>query len=188
MTKVRGGAPLSGHDDGCRIGPRQSGAARDMTEPDVAHLRALDDASRAMRGLLGVIIAVERRFGSQQSPLALLRQIMDDPQWQWLRPLYQLIADIDHAAHETDLPASEVAAIGGHALALLSGIGAPIEQAFLDRYRALLQTDPEVAIAHSAALQAVRKLPPEADSEAERLHARHQWAMRCKHRRQGQQI
>lgn len=156
-----------------------------MTQSDTAHLRALDDASRALRGLLGVIIAVERRFGNHQSPLALLRQIMDDPEWQWLRPLYQLIADIDHAAHESDMPATEVAVIGGHALALLSGSVAPIEQSFLDRYRALLQTDPEVAIAHAVALQALRKLPPEADSESERLHARHQWAMRCKHRRQG---
>lgn len=152
-----------------------------MTEN--AHLPVLDDASRALRTLLGAVIAVERKFGSQQSPLALLRQITDDPQWQWLRPLYQLIADIDHAAHEGDLPATEVAAIGGHALALLSGVGAPVEQMFLDRYRALLQTDPEVAMAHSASLQALRKLPPEPDSEAERLHARHQWAMRCKHRR-----
>ncbi|MBL8271230.1 hypothetical protein [Steroidobacter sp.] len=146
-------------------------------------LSALEDASRALRGLLGVIIAVERRFGSQQSPLALLRQIMEDPQWEWLRPLYRLIADVDHALHEGDLQITEAAAVGAHALALLSGVGAPVEQAFLDRYRALLQTDPEVAIAHSAALQALRKLPPEADDEAERLHARHQWAMRCKHRR-----
>lgn len=52
-----------------------------MTESHPAHLRALDDASRAMRGLLGVIIAVERRFGSHQSPLALLRRIIDDPEW-----------------------------------------------------------------------------------------------------------
>jgi hypothetical protein len=52
----------------------------------------------------------------------------------------------------------------------------------------LLQTDPEVAIAHAAALQAIRKLPPETDNEGERLHARHQWAMRCKHRRHGQQV
>lgn len=156
-----------------------------MTEN--AHLRALDDASRALRNLLGALIAVERKFGSTQSPLALLRQITDDPQWQWLKPLYQLIADIDHAAHEGDLPATEVAAVGAHALALLSGVGAPVEQQFLDRYRALLQTDPEIAIAHSAALQSLRKLPAEPDSEAERLHARHQWAMRCKHRRQGGQ-
>ena len=158
-----------------------------MTQSDTPHLQALEDASRALRGLLGVVIAVERKFGSQQSPLALLRQIMEDPEWEWLRPLYQLIADVDHALHEDDLPLTEAAAVGAHALALLSGVGAPVEQAFLDRYRALLQTDPEVAIAHSAALQAIRKLPPEADSEAERLHARHQWAMRCKHRRHGQE-
>lgn len=158
-----------------------------MTRSDSPPLQALDETSRALRALLGVVIAVERRFGSQQSPLALLRQIMEDPQWEWLRPLYQLIADVDHAAHEGDLPVTEVAAIGAHATALLSGVGAPVEQAFLERYRALLQTDPEVAIAHSAALQAIRKLPPETDDEAERLHARHQWAMRCKHRRHGQQ-
>ena len=158
-----------------------------MTRSDTPHLQALEDASRALRGLLGVVIAVERKFGSQQSPLALLRQIMEDPEWEWLRPLYQLIADVDHALHEGDLPLTEVAAIGAHAAALLSGLGAPVEQAFLERYRALLQTDPEVAIAHSAALQAIRKLPPEADSEAERLHGRHQWAMRCKHRRHGQE-
>ena len=156
-----------------------------MTRSDSPDLQALEEASRALRGLLGVLIAVERKFGRQQSPLALLRQIMEDPEWEWLRPLYQLIADVDHALHEGDLPVSEIAAIGAHAVALLSGVGAAVEQAFLDRYRALLQTDPEVAIAHSTALQAIRKLPPEADSEAERLHARHQWAMRCKHRRQG---
>src|SRR5262245_6379766 len=115
-----------------------------MTQSTLPHLQALEDASRALRGLLGVVIAVERKFGSQQSPLALLKQIIEDPEWAWLRPLYQLIADVDHAAHDGDLPASEVAAIGAHALALLSGVGAPIEQAFLDRYRALLQTDPEV--------------------------------------------
>lgn len=163
-----------------------------MTQSESPPAVALEDTSRALRGLLGVIIAVERRFGSQQSPLALLRQIMEDPQWEWLRPLYQLIADVDHALHEGDLPVTEVAAVGGHALALLSGIDMPVsrgtkllEQAFLERYRALLQTDPEVAIAHSTALQAIRKLPPQSDDEAERLHAHHQWVMRCEHRRGG---
>ena len=154
-----------------------------MNSPDTAYLQSLENASRAMRGLLGVIISVERRFGSEQSPLALLRQITTDPEWAWLQPLYQLIADIDHASHDGELPISEVAAIGSHAMALLSGVGVPIEEQFLERYRALLQTDPEVAIAHGAAMQALRKLPPEADTEAERLHARHQWAMRRKHQR-----
>jgi hypothetical protein len=84
--------------------------------------------------------------------------------------------------HEDELPASEVAAIGSHARALLSGQGAPVEQAFLERYRALLQTHPDVAIAHGTALAALKKLPPEPETEGDRLHARHQWAMRLKHR------
>lgn len=155
-----------------------------MARTNSPSLQALDEASRALRALLGVVISVERRFGSTQSPLELLRHIQEHPEWEWLRPLYQLIADIDHASND-ELPVTEVAAIGGHATALLSGVGAPVEQAFLERYRALLQTTPEVAIAHGAALQAIRKLPPETDDEAERLHARHQWAMRCKHGRQG---
>jgi hypothetical protein len=135
-----------------------------------------------MRKLLGVVIDVERSFHPTMAPLALLQEIRNSPEWSWLQPLYQLIADIDHAADSNELPASEIAAIGAHAQALLAGVGAPIEQQFLDRYRPLLQTDPSVAIAHGAALQALRMLPPEADTEGERLHARHQWAMRRKHR------
>lgn len=135
-----------------------------------------------MRSLLGVVIEVERTFHPLKSPLALLQEITSDPDWAWLQPLYRLIADIDHAIDSDELPASEIAAIGAHARALLAGVGAPVEQQFLERYRPLLQTNPAVAIAHGAALQALRKLPPEADTEGERLHARHQWAMRLKHR------
>jgi len=90
--------------------------------------------------------------------------------------LYRLIADLDHAlAYAQELPASESAAIGAHARELLTGGGAPAEQAFLDHYRALLQTDPAVAMAHAAALRALQALPREATNESERLHARHQW-------------
>ena len=51
-----------------------------MTRDDSPDLQALEDASRALRGLLGVVIAVERKFGSQQSPLALL-QFGEHTQW-----------------------------------------------------------------------------------------------------------
>ena len=51
----------------------------------------------------------------------------------------------------------------------------PAEQAFLDHYRALLQSDPAVTMAHAAALRALQALPPETGNESERLHARHQW-------------
>jgi hypothetical protein len=146
------------------------------------YLADLAEASAALRDVLGAIIATERLFAPEASPLALLRQIQTSPDWAWLKPLYQLIADVDHAMHTDELPASEVAAIGAHARALLSGQGAPVEAQFLERYRALLQTNPDIAIAHGTALQALRKLPPEPDTEADRLHARHQWSMRLKHR------
>jgi hypothetical protein len=146
------------------------------------YLADLDTASAALRDVLGAIIATERLFAAQVSPLALMKQIQTSPEWAWLRPLYHLIADIDHALHTDELPASEVAAIGAHARALLSGQGAPVEAQFLERYRALLQTNPDVAIAHGTAIRSLRELPQEPETEADRLHARHQWAMRLKHR------
>jgi hypothetical protein len=147
-------------------------------------MQDLATSSAALRDVLGAIIRSERQYQPSQSPFALLQQITRDPQWQWLQPLYQLIADIDHASHEETLPPTEIAAIGAHARALLSGTGAPVEQGFLDRYRVLLQSEPEVAMAHGVALRTLQQLPPEPDTESERLHAHHQWAARRKHQRQ----
>jgi hypothetical protein len=147
-------------------------------------LKDLSASSAALGDVLGAIVRAERQYQPAQSPLALLQQISREPEWQWLQPLYQLIADIDHATRDADLPATEVAAIGAHARALLSGVGAPIEHAFLERYRLLLQAEPDVTMAHGAAMRALQKLPPEPDSEGDRLHAHHQWALRRKHQRQ----
>ena len=154
-----------------------------MRHDEPVWLKDLSESSAALREIVGAIIRSEQQYTPAQSPLSLLRQIQEDPNWSWLQPLYQLVADIDHAMSENDLPATEVAAIGAHARALLSGVGAPIEQAFLDRYRPLLQAEPTVAIAHGNAMRALRKLPPEPETEAERLHAHHQWTMRRKHHR-----
>lgn len=146
-------------------------------------MQDLAESSAALREVLGAIIRTEQEFAPPESPLALLNRITTDPQWAWLQPLYQLIADVDHAAADGNLPATEVAAIGAHARALLSGTGAPIQRDFLDRYRALIQDEPAIAIAHGAAIRALQKLPPEPETEAERLHAHHQWTMRRKHQR-----
>jgi hypothetical protein len=153
-----------------------------MTGHEAAWMDDLRAASDALRDVLGAIIRSEQQY-AVFSPMMLLQQMSNDPEWAWLQPLYRLIADIDHAAHDEVLPATEIAAIGAHARALLSGVGAPVEQAFLLRYRRLLQSDPKVAMAHGTALRALQKLPPEPDSEAERLHAHHQWNLRRKHAR-----
>jgi hypothetical protein len=139
-------------------------------------LRQLHESSEALQGVLGALLEAERHFAPPASPLERLTQITTSPEWAWLQPLYRLIADIDHAlAHARELPVSESAAIGAHARELLTGGGAAPEQAFVEHYRALLQSDPGVAMAHAAALRALQALPPEAANESERLHARHQW-------------
>jgi hypothetical protein len=150
-------------------------------------LEALRESSVALQGVLGALIEAERQLAPPASPLERLQQITTSPEWAWLQPLYRLIADIDHAvAHAQDLPATESAAIGAHARELLSGGGAAPEQAFLDHYRGLLQSDPAVAMAHAGALRALQKLPREPADQAERLHARHQWNERRRFLRMGQ--
>jgi hypothetical protein len=152
--------------------------------PWLDNLRA---SSSALQGVLGALLEAERLFTPAASPLERLQQITTSPDWVWLQPLYRLIADLDHAlAYAHDLPASEAAAIGAHARELLTGGGVAAEQAFLEHYRALLQADPRVAIAHAAALRALQALPPEAGNQSERLHARHQWNERRRFLRLGQ--
>jgi hypothetical protein len=149
-------------------------------------LTGLKEASAALQGVLGALLEAERRFAPFASPLERLKHITTDPAWAWLQPLYGLIADVDHAlAVARDLPESEAAAIGAHARELLTGGGGPAEQQFLEHYRGMLQTDPAIAMAHAAALSALKALPLEAGSEADRLHARHQWNERRRFLRMG---
>lgn len=151
--------------------------------PWLGRLRA---ASAALQAVLGALLEAQRLRAPPASPLERLREITTDPSWAWLRPLYGLIADIDHAlAYARDLPASESAAIGAHARELLSGGGAGADEQFLEHYRELLRADPALTMAHAAALTALDALPAEADSEAERLHARHQWNERRRFLRLG---
>lgn len=155
--------------------------------PQHAWLRSLRETSAALQAVLAAVLEAESHFAPPAPPLERLRQITHDPDWAWLQPLYRLIADIDHAlAYASDLPASEAAAIGAHARELLTGSAAPVEQAFLGHYRSLMQSDPAVVMAHAAALRTLQQLPAEAEDQAERLHARHQWNERRRFHRTGQ--
>jgi len=150
-------------------------------------LEQLRESSAALQAVLGALLEAERQFAPPASPLERLQEITSSPEWAWLQPLYRLIADLDHAlAYAQDLPASEAAAIGAHARELLAGGGVPEEQAFLEHYRALLQGDPAVTMAHAAALRALQALPAEPANQSERLHARHQWNERRRFLRMGQ--
>lgn len=149
----------------------------------------LDKLSRHLRDLHRRILAVEREFQPGVQGLALLDRLVNDPSWAWLRPLSELISNIDHVlASREPVRAMDAAVVAGQLRSLLSGsqldepFNTDASGAFATRYRALLQSDATLASMHGELKMVLATLPAESELEAERLHARHQWAMRCKHR------
>jgi len=147
---------------------------------------ALEDVSRKLQQLYAAVLHAERRFAPSGAGLELLDRLMNDPAWAWLRPLSSLIAEVDHAlAQEAELSAMEGAAAAAHIRGLLFGEGDLVDKEFLTRYRSLLQLDHMLASTHGQLRELVKQLPAESPNESERLHARHQWAMRRNHRGMG---
>lgn len=145
---------------------------------------SLDAVSRKLQELYGLVLKAERSVVPSPGGLDLLDSLMNDPAWAWLRPLSALIAQIDHAlAQSGTVLEYEQAAAAAHVRGLLFGEGDLRHEDFLKRYRPLLQLDPELASLHGELRQLLKAFPEESGNESERLHARHQWAMRCRHRR-----
>lgn len=143
----------------------------------------LEAVSRALQQVHRQILEAAGVDLPGRGGLALLDRLINDPEWAWLRALSKLIADIDEAlAKDADLTAGEAAAAAGHARALVFGLGEPRDEAFLNRYRPLLQGSAALASAHGELKRLIDAMPPEPLNESEKLHARHVWAMRCKHR------
>jgi hypothetical protein len=143
----------------------------------------LEAISRALQALHRQVLETEGAYLPGRSPLELLDRLVRDPAWAWLRALSTLIVELDEAlAKDTDVTASDAAAAAGHVRALVFGLGEPRDEAFLGRYRPLLQLSPALASAHGELKRLIDALPPESQSTSEKLHARHVWAMRCKHR------
>ena len=147
---------------------------------------ALEDVSRKLQQLYAAVLQAERRFAPSGAGLELLDRLMNDPAWAWLRPLSTLIAEVDHAlAQDAELSELEGAAAAAHIRGLIFGEGDAVDQEFLTHYRSLLQLDHALASTHGELRALLKKLPQESPNESERLHARHQWAMRRKHRPAG---
>lgn len=151
-----------------------------MTTIPAVHIEQL---SRALQRLYSLILRTEREFDSGPGGLALLDRLVNDPAWAWLRPLSLLTAEIDHVLAQSQPPTQyDYAVVAAHIRGLLSAEGDLRNDAFLERYRPLLQLNPEIAGLHGELKSLLRNAPVESANEAERLHARHQWAMRAKHR------
>jgi hypothetical protein len=142
----------------------------------------LEAVSRALQSLHRQILEAEGATFPGRSSLELLDRLLNDPAWTWLRALSLLITDLDEAlAKDPDVSPDEAAAAAAHVRALIYGLGEPRDEAFLGRYRPLLQQSAALASAHGELKRLIDALPPESLSTSEKLHARHVWAMRCKH-------
>lgn len=143
---------------------------------------ALDEVSRKLQQLYSAVLTAERRFAPSGAGLELLDRLVNDPAWAWLRPLSSLITEVDHAlAQKGELSSAEHAAAAAHIRGLIFGEGDLVDPAFLAHYRSLLQLDHELASTHGELRKLLKPFPDESQNESERLHARHQWAMRRKH-------
>ncbi|HET8799128.1 MAG TPA: hypothetical protein VFO89_15655 [Thermoanaerobaculia bacterium] len=89
-------------------------------------------------------------------PTHLLQLLQDDPFFTWLRPLTSLIVDIDTMSR-TDFERTDVDAVVARVERLF---GANADADFAARYVPLLQRDVEIAIAHAAIRQVLRRLVP----------------------------
>ena len=143
----------------------------------------LEALSRKLQRIYSLVLATEREFDGSATGLALLDRLVKDPQWAWLRPLSLLTAEIDHALAQSQPPTVyDYAVVASHIRGLIAGESDLRHDPFLDRYRSLLQLNPELAAAHGELKAMLRDAPTESADEAERLHRRHQWNERVRHR------
>lgn len=150
-----------------------------MTSPKTQ----LEHLSRKLQSLYSLVLTTERQFHPELAGLELLDKLVNHPEWAWLRPLSTINAEIDHVLAQPQPPTEyDHAVVAAHIRGLLAGEGDLVNELFLKRYRPLLQMSPELASAHGELRALLKRAPSESANEAERLHARHQWAMRCKHR------
>lgn len=121
----------------------------------------LEAVSRALQDVHKQIVEAERPHGSSRERVALLDLLLHDPDWAWLRALSKLIADLDEALDQDAEPtSSEAEAAADQVRALVFGVGEARNEAFLGRYRPLLQKSPGLASAHGALKRLVEALPP----------------------------
>lgn len=117
--------------------------------PDIDRLKAL---RRDLLGLHKTLVdaeraGYERAHGRATSAGEMLTLLIEHPWFAWLRPLSALIVRIDETLDGEESPTeAEIRALREAARALLGPAeGTP---ALGDRYRATIQAEPSVALAH----------------------------------------
>ena len=122
----------------------------------------LGNLRRALLDLHKTLLDWERaayeRVHGRTTPGELLKAIMGDPHFAWLRPVSELIVRIDEGL-ESDAPdaALDVDAIVAHARTLIAPdeAGTPYAQ----RYHTALQEHPDAVLAHRGVSNILKNVP-----------------------------
>ncbi len=129
-----------------------------MTDRD--RRQALDAVAEALRplhkSLLDVVrLEYERAHGRVAGPGALFDLVTRDPFFAWLRPMSGLMAHIDELLDDDEpLPPSHLGELRVRVEALVTEGDHP----FSVRYLAILQSEPEVVMAHAQLRRALDRL------------------------------
>jgi hypothetical protein len=121
----------------------------------------LHDLRRALLHLHKVLLEWERaayeRVHGRMSAAGLLKVIVSDPQFAWLRPVTELIVRIDSALEADADQVVDVDALVTQTRAIV----APDDPAgtYAQRYHAALQELPDAVIAHSGVTKLLKDVP-----------------------------
>jgi hypothetical protein len=128
----------------------------------------------------------EREHFTALDPASLLRLLTTAPEFEWLRGLSELMADIDVVRDADPQTMDELeAAVRGSVEHFVTAPASAAEATpFSERYFPYLQHDPHVAMAHAGVKKALGSLPrPQKSDAAGLLHERHQLAEKARHRK-----
>jgi hypothetical protein len=136
-----------------------------QTQPTVeqAQLGRVVVALRTLhRTLVGSVQAgFERLHGKVKGPNQLLGLLLNDPLFAWLRPLSQLITELDDVCEgDPRIGQASLAAIRERVARFTSEAGENAE--FAAHYLTLLQSDPDVVVAHAVLHKQLAQLPSSA--------------------------
>ena len=131
------------------IQPEPAGVRQHLTELRDALLRLHKTLMESER------IGYEKTFGKISSPFLFLKLLTEDPWFAWLRPVSQLIAEMDEVLDAKEpLTAKTVDELISRTKIML----VPTEggEGFAQHYDEALQRDPDVVFAHAAVAKLLR--------------------------------
>ena len=153
----------------------------------------MEELAAALRDLHRALTErVRRDYEHEQhcllSPGEFLHLLISDPRLAWIRPLSELMVDLDVFLQADPSPTEDEAAAVrtevGRFIAPEPREASESYATFARQYWPYISNDAQIAMAHARAIQATQGLPEAASvNEAEVLHERHRWAELRRHRR-----